>query len=78
MTVCTNENQTSQATTKSIQHNNDGTYSVSAPTPGVNNDGSGVVLNTITITPSVTVLTEGDVVHQLFYSISCYRFEFNH
>ncbi|MBL7886566.1 MAG: endonuclease [Flavobacterium sp.] len=61
LSVCTNENQTSQATTKSIQRNNDGTYSVSTPTPGVNNDGSGVVLNAITITPSATVLTEGDV-----------------
>lgn len=60
ISVCTNENATSAATTKSIQRNTDGTYSVNTPTPGVNNDGSGIVLNYITITPSVTSITEGE------------------
>lgn len=60
LTSFANENQTSNATTKSIQRNNNGTYSVATPTPGANNDGSGVVLNGITVTSSVTELTEGE------------------
>lgn len=60
LTSFVNENQGSSATTKSIQRNNDGTYSVAIPTPGVNNDGSGVVLNGISIASSVTQLTEGE------------------
>jgi Endonuclease I/Secretion system C-terminal sorting domain len=59
ITVFTNENLTSNGDTRSIQRNSDGTYSVALPTPGYNNDGSGVVLNGITITPSVSFLTEG-------------------
>lgn len=66
LTVCTNENQTSAATTKSIQRNNDGTYTVATPTPGVNNDGSGIVLNTISIVTSASTLTEGDVLSITF------------
>jgi hypothetical protein len=60
LTSFVNENQTSSATTKSILRNNDGTYTVDTPTPGVNNDGSGVVLNGISVASSVTELTEGE------------------
>jgi len=60
LTSFVNENQTSSATTKSIQRNNDGTYSVSTPTPGANNDGTGVVLNGISIASSATAVNEGD------------------
>ncbi len=60
LTSFVNENQSSSATTNSIQRNNDGTYSVSTPTPGANNDGSGVVLNGISVASSVTELTEGE------------------
>ncbi|MES2747372.1 MAG: endonuclease [Bacteroidota bacterium] len=60
ITVCTNENQMSNAAAHSIQRNTNGTFSVGTPTPGVNNDGSGVVLNAITITPSVASITEGE------------------
>jgi hypothetical protein len=60
LTSFVNENQTSSATTKSIQRNNNGTYSVATPTPGVNNDGSGVVLNGVSVASSVTELTEGE------------------
>lgn len=60
LTSFVNENQTSSATTKSIQRNNDGTYTVATPTPGANNDGSGIVLNGISVTSSVTELTEGE------------------
>lgn len=60
LTSFVNENQTSSATTKSIQRNNDGTYTVDTPTPGANNDGTGVVLNGISVASSVTELTEGE------------------
>ncbi len=59
LTFFVNENQTQSASTKSIQRNNDGSYTVATPTPGVNNDGSGVVLNSVTISPSITTITEG-------------------
>jgi hypothetical protein len=55
-----NENMNSQGTTQSIQRKNDGTYEVKAPTPGRNNDGSGILFNGITITAPTTHLTEGD------------------
>jgi len=55
-----NENMNSQGTTQSIQRKNDGTYEVKAPTPGRNNDGSGIAFNGITITAPTTHLTEGD------------------
>ena len=60
LTSFVNENQTSSATTKSIQRNNNATYSVATPTPGANNDGSGIVLNGISVASSVTELTEGE------------------
>ena len=59
ITICTNENQTNLASTKSIQRKTDGTYEVKTPTPGLNNDGSGIVLTYITMTPSVTSISEG-------------------
>lgn len=59
LTVCVNENQTSSVTTHSIQRKNDGTYEVKAPTPGVNNDGSGTILNYVTTSLNTTALTEG-------------------
>jgi hypothetical protein len=59
ITICTNENQTNLASTKSIQRKADGTYEVKTPTPGLNNDGSGIVLTYITMTPSVTSISEG-------------------
>jgi hypothetical protein len=66
ITVSTNENQTLEATSKSIQRNSNGTYSVAIPTPGVNNDGSGIALNGLTITPSVPSLTEGQSISLTF------------
>lgn len=64
--VCSNENQTQNAANQSIQRNNDGTYSVTTPTPGVNNDGSGVVLNGITITVAPSPATEGQTMAVTF------------
>ncbi|MBN9284178.1 MULTISPECIES: endonuclease [unclassified Flavobacterium] len=55
-----NENMNSQGTVQSIQRKADGTYEVKAPTPGANNDGSGIVFNGITITAPTTHLNEGE------------------
>lgn len=60
LSVFTNENATSSVQTHSIQRRNDGTYEVKAPTPGVNNDGSGIVLNYITITVPQDNYVEGE------------------
>ena len=51
---------TSGSTTISVQRNNDGTYSSATPTPGQNNDGSGVVLNHVNITASANTINEGE------------------
>lgn len=59
LTTCINENQTSQAATKSIQRKDDGTYEVKTPTPGMNNDGSGIPLTYLSMATSLNALTEG-------------------
>ena len=61
ISICTNENQTLASTTKSIQRKTDGTYEVKTPTPGANNDGSGLISNglTFSVTPSGD-LSEGN------------------
>ncbi len=58
-TFCPNDFQASNSISKSIQRKNDGTYEVKIPTPGVNNDGTGIVLNYVTTTSNVTSLIEG-------------------
>ena len=58
--VQTNENVNSLGTTQSIQRKPDGTYEVKAPTPGANNDGSGIQFNGITITTDTANKNEGD------------------
>ncbi|GGD26547.1 endonuclease [Flavobacterium orientale] len=58
--VQTNENQFGQAANHSIQRKNDGTYEVKIPTPGANNDGSGIQFNGITITVDTSHKNEGD------------------
>lgn len=55
-----NENQNSLQTTQSVQRKTDGTYETKAPTPGANNDGSGVVFNGITITANTSDKNEGE------------------
>lgn len=54
-----NENENGLQTTESIQRKNDGTYETKFPTPGVPNDGSGIVFNGITITVPLTQYDEG-------------------
>lgn len=60
LTVQINENENNLGTTQSIQRKADGTYEVKTPTPGANNDGSGIVFNGLSIAVSATTLNEGD------------------
>jgi endonuclease I len=60
ISTCINENATSNAANHSIQRRNDGTFEVKAPTPGVNNDGSGIAINYISVSFPQTSFTEGD------------------
>ncbi len=59
ITVSTNENLNSNLFTESIQRKNDGTFEVKSPTPGVNNDGSGIIFNYLSFNSNVTSLNEG-------------------
>lgn len=45
---------------QSIQRKADGTYEAKLPTPGANNDGSGIVFNGITISVPALQYNEGD------------------
>ena len=54
------ENVNSLGTIQSIQRKNDGTYEVKMPTPGANNDGSGILFNGITISVAANTYNEGD------------------
>uniref|UniRef100_UPI0037C06C28 endonuclease n=1 Tax=Flavobacterium sp. TaxID=239 RepID=UPI0037C06C28 len=60
LTIQYNENENGQQTTESIQRKNDGTYETKPPTPGVPNDGSGIVFNGITISTLAIQYNEGD------------------
>ncbi len=60
------ENANAAQSTQSIQRKTDGTYETKAPTPGANNDGSGVVFNGITISVPATEVSEGSNVNITF------------
>jgi hypothetical protein len=60
-TIQWDENLNSVGQTQSIQRKTDGTYEVKNPTPGVNNDGSGILFNGITILVSTANITELDI-----------------
>ena len=49
-----------ETATTSIQRRNDGSYEVKAPTPGVNNDGSGITINYISVSIAQATYNEGD------------------
>lgn len=55
-----NEGENGNQTTESIQRNNDATYTVTTPTPGALNDGSGVDLNGVSFTTDQQEYTEGN------------------
>lgn len=65
ISVCTYENQNGNAAGHSIQLLN-GSYIVATPTPGQNNDGSGVVINYVTVSTSATSYNEGDSFNIVF------------
>lgn len=46
-------------TIESIQRKNDGTYETKTPTPGMNNDGSGIIFNYINCIPTALEVSEG-------------------
>ncbi|MCZ8196658.1 MAG: endonuclease [Flavobacterium sp.] len=54
-----NENLGGTGPSKSIQRKTDGTYEIKAPTPGMNNDGSGIIFNYINCIPTVLEVSEG-------------------
>jgi len=55
-----NENLHGQQTLHSIQRKPDGTYEVKIPTPGANNDGSGIQFNGVTIITDTSHKNEGE------------------
>jgi len=57
-----NENENGQQATESIQRKNDGTYETKPPTPGVPNDGSGIVFNGVLISTPAVQYNEGAVI----------------
>ncbi len=50
----------------SIQRKNDGSFETKLATPGVNNDGSGIVFNYVTSTPNNTIISEGQSLNLTF------------
>lgn len=59
ITTQLDENLNNASTTQSIQRKNDGTYEIKTPTPGKNNDGSGIVFNGLSIGVTATQYNEG-------------------
>ena len=59
LTTSVNETINLAADTQSIQRKNDGTFEVKTPTPGVNNDGTGIVFNYLSFTTNNSILSEG-------------------
>ena len=59
-TVSVYDNQSLYTATKSIQRKVDGTYEIKTPTPGMNNDGSGVALTYLSMVTSASTLNEGN------------------
>lgn len=59
LSVSTADIETTNSISKSIQRKNDGTYEVKPPTPGVNNDGTGVALNYLSTSMIADNFNEG-------------------
>lgn len=89
VTTSYNENANNAAATQSIQRKADGTYEVKAPTPRVNNDGSGIIYNGITtsfspVSPvnegqsiTITFTTDTAVTSNLNFSVNLNNGSFN-
>ncbi len=67
LTVQWDENSNNNSVNESIQRKTDGTFETKLPTPGANNDGSGILLNgiSVSILPSGN-LTEGNSFNLIF------------
>ena len=78
VSVQINEDENNNKDFESIQRNNDGTYFVGAPTPRQLNDGSGVILNGVSINVNATEYNEGDTFPIQFTTQQCYRKRSNH
>jgi hypothetical protein len=59
LTQSQDEGANINVTIESIQRKNDGTYETKTPTPGMNNDGSGIIFNYINCIPTVLEVSEG-------------------
>jgi hypothetical protein len=59
ITTCYYDFQPTGSTSKSMQRKADGTFEYKTPTPGMNNDGSGIVLTYLTMTTNYTTMQEG-------------------
>lgn len=59
LTQSQDEGANINVTIESIQRKNDGTYETKAPTPGMNNDGSGIIFNYINCIPTALEVSEG-------------------
>ncbi len=59
LSVSTADIEITNSISKSIQRKNDGTYEVKPPTPGVNNDGTGVALNYLSTSMIADNFNEG-------------------
>ncbi|WP_298223908.1 endonuclease [Flavobacterium sp.] len=66
LTTCINENVNSAAAIESMQRKTDGTFEVKAPTPGMNNDGSGTALTYLNINAHTTAVNEGQAIDITF------------
>lgn len=66
VSIQVDEDQNNNKDHESIQRNNDGTYFVGTPTPGILNDGSGVVLNGVSFSVSQNQYHEGDSFNIVF------------
>ncbi len=62
VTVQYDENANSNGVNESVQRKTDGTYETKAPTPGANNDGSGIAFNGLTISVPAAEYIEGNFV----------------
>jgi hypothetical protein len=73
-----NENENAASTSQSIQRKADGTYETKPPTPGANNDGSGVVFNglSIVVNPSNNIF-EGNTISISFNTQTAVETEFS-
>ncbi len=66
VSVQINENENGNKTSESIQRDNSGGYFVGTPTPRQMNDGSGIVLNGVTITIAQPQYNEGEALDIVF------------